>query len=125
VVDDPYLYGQIAVTNALSDVYAMGGRPVLAMNIIGFPQDGDVSILQQILKGGFDKMKEAGVLLVGGHSVDDPEIKYGLSVTGVVNPGKVLRNSGARPGDHRFSPSPWAPASFQQPSRPTWLLHRR
>ncbi len=99
VVDDPYLFGQIAVTNALSDVYAMGGRPLLAMNIICFPQDGEVSILQQILKGGYDKMAEAGVLLVGGHSVDDPEIKYGLSVTGVVHPEKILKNSGARPGD--------------------------
>lgn len=99
VVDDPYLFGQIAVANSLSDVYAMGGRPLLAMNIICFPQDGEVSILQQILKGGYDKMAEAGVLLVGGHSVDDPEIKYGLSVTGVVHPEKILKNSGARPGD--------------------------
>jgi selenide,water dikinase len=99
VVDDPYLFGQIAVTNSLSDVYAMGGRPVLAMNIICFPQEGEVSILQDILKGGFDKMSEAGVLLVGGHSVDDPEIKYGLSVTGTVHPEKVLKNTGAREGD--------------------------
>lgn len=99
VVDDPYLFGQIAVTNALSDVYAMGGRPFLAMNIICFPQDGDVTILQEILRGGFDKMSEAGVLLVGGHSVDDPEIKYGLSVTGKVHPDRVLKNAGALPGD--------------------------
>ena len=99
VVDDPYLFGQIAVTNSLSDVYAMGGRPVLAMNIICFPQEGEVSILKDILKGGFDKMSEAGVLLVGGHSVDDPEIKYGLSVTGTVHPEKVLKNTGAREGD--------------------------
>ncbi len=106
VVDDPYLFGQIAVTNALSDVYAMGGRPLLAMNIINFPQDGEVSILQDILKGGFDKMAEAGVLLVGGHSVDDPEIKYGLSVTGVIHPGKILRNSGAVPGDRLILTKP-------------------
>ncbi len=99
VVDDPYMFGQIAVTNALSDVYAMGGRPFLAMNIICFPQDGDVTILQEILRGGFDKMSEAGVLLVGGHSVDDPEIKYGLSVTGKVHPDRVLKNTGAVPGD--------------------------
>ncbi len=99
VVDDPYLFGQIAVTNALSDVYAMGGRPLLAMNIICFPQEGDVSILQEILRGGYDKMIEAGVLLVGGHSVDDSEIKYGISVTGTIHPDKVLKNIGSRPGD--------------------------
>jgi selenide,water dikinase len=99
VVDEPYLFGQIAVANALSDVYAMGGRPVLAMNIICFPQDGDISILKDILKGGFDKMSEAGVLLIGGHSVDDREIKYGLSVTGTVHPRKILANRGSRPGD--------------------------
>jgi selenide,water dikinase len=99
VVDDPYLFGQIAVTNALSDVYAMGGMPLVAMNIICFPQEGDVSILQEILKGGHDKMAEAGVLLVGGHSVDDQEIKYGISVTGTVHPDRILKNTGARPGD--------------------------
>ena len=99
VVAEPYLFGQIAVANALSDVYAMGGRPVLAMNIICFPQDGDISILKDILKGGFDKMSEAGVLLIGGHSVDDREIKYGLSVTGTVHPRKILANRGSRPGD--------------------------
>ena len=99
VVDDPYLFGQIAVTNALSDVYAMGGKPLVAMNIICFPQEGDISILQNILKGGHDKMAEAGVLLVGGHSVDDSEIKYGLSVTGTVHPDKVLKNMGSQPGD--------------------------
>jgi selenide,water dikinase len=99
VVDDPYMFGQIAVTNALSDVYAMGGKPLVAMNIICFPQEGDVSILQEILKGGHDKMAEAGVLLVGGHSVDDQEIKYGISVTGTVHPDRILRNTGAMPGD--------------------------
>jgi selenide,water dikinase len=100
IVDDPYDFGQIAVANALSDVYAMGGRPLLAMNIICFPEKTmDIAILQEILRGGSDKMVEAGVLLVGGHSVDDPEIKYGLSVTGTVHPDKVLKNSGGIPGD--------------------------
>jgi len=100
VVDDPYDFGQIAVANALSDVYAMGGAPLLAMNIICFPEKGmDIEVLQQVLKGGSDKMAEAGVLLVGGHSVDDPEIKYGLSVTGTVHPERVLKNTGGRPGD--------------------------
>ena len=100
IVDDPYDFGQIAVANALSDVYAMGGRPLLAMNIICFPEKTfDISILQEILRGGSDKMVEAGVLLVGGHSVDDPEIKYGLSVTGTVHPDKVLKNTGGIPGD--------------------------
>ncbi len=100
IVDDPYDFGQIAVANALSDVYAMGGKPLLAMNIICFPSTGmDISILQEILRGGFDKMQESGVLLVGGHSVDDNEIKYGLSVTGTVHPNKVLKNIGGRPGD--------------------------
>lgn len=100
IVDDPYAFGQIAAANALSDVYAMGGTPRLAMNIIGFPvQTMDIAILQAILKGGSDKLQEANVLLVGGHSIDDPELKYGLSVTGFVHPDKVLKNSGARPDD--------------------------
>jgi len=99
VVDDPYMFGQISVTNALSDVYAMGGRPLVAMNIICFPQEGDVSILQEILRGGYDKMAEAGTLLVGGHSVDDSEIKYGLSVTGIVHPDRILKNIGSQVGD--------------------------
>ena len=100
VVDDPYDFGQIAVTNALSDVYAMGGRPLLAMNIICFPEKTmDIAILQEVLKGGSEKMAEAGVLLVGGHSVDDPEIKYGLSVTGTVHPERVLKITGGMPGD--------------------------
>jgi len=100
IVDDPYDFGQIAVANALSDVYAMGGSPLLALNIICFPAKNlDAAILHEILRGGSDKMQEAGVLLVGGHSVDDNEIKYGLSVTGTVHPGSVLRNAGAVPGD--------------------------
>ena len=100
IVDDPYTFGQIAVTNALSDVYAMGGKPLTAMNIVCFPiRSMDVSILRRILAGGLDKMREAGVLLLGGHSVEDAEMKYGLSVTGIIHPDKVLFNRGARPGD--------------------------
>jgi selenide,water dikinase len=100
IVDDPYTFGQIAAVNALSDVYAMGGRPLTAMNIICFPVTTmEIDILHQILLGGLDKMKEAGVTLVGGHSVEDAELKYGLSVTGVIHPEKVLLNKGARPGD--------------------------
>lgn len=99
IVDDPYLFGQIAATNSLSDVYAMGGKPVIAMNIVCFPKYLDVKILGEILKGGADKVKEAGALLIGGHSVEDDEPKYGLSVTGFVHPEKVLTNSGAKPGD--------------------------
>lgn len=99
IVDDPYLFGSIAAANALSDVYAMGGIPKLAMNIVGFPPELDLSILEEIIKGSVDKLKEAGVLLIGGHSIEDKEVKYGLSVTGFVHPEKVIRNSGARPGD--------------------------
>ena len=100
VVDDPYSFGLIAAANALSDVYAMGGTPITAMNIIGFPVNTmDISVLQEVLRGGLDKIKEAGALLVGGHSIEDDEFKYGLSVTGKVHPDKVLANRGARPGD--------------------------
>lgn len=99
MVDDPYIFGQIAATNALSDVYAMGGRPLTAMNIVCFPNCLPLEILRDILKGGADKIKEAGALLVGGHSVEDDEPKYGLSVTGIVEPNRVLANSGAREGD--------------------------
>ncbi len=100
IVDDPYTFGQIAVTNALSDVYAMGGRPLTALNIVCFPaKTMDMSILRQILQGGLDKMREAGVLLIGGHSVEDEEPKYGLSVVGVVHPDRVLLNRGGRAGD--------------------------
>lgn len=100
IVDDPYTFGQVAVSNALSDVYAMGGMPLTAMNIVCFPaNDMDFSILHDILRGGLDMMREAEVLLVGGHTVDDREIKYGLSVTGTVHPERLLLNRGARPGD--------------------------
>lgn len=100
IVDDPYTFGQVAVTNALSDVYAMGGRALTAMNIVCFPvKKMDMSVLREILAGGLDKMREAGVVLVGGHSVEDDEIKYGLSVSGIVHPDKVILNTGARVGD--------------------------
>jgi selenide,water dikinase len=100
IVDDPYTFGQIAVANALSDVYAMGGKPLTALNIVCFPiKTLDISVLRDILRGGIDKMREAGVVLVGGHSVEDPELKYGLSVTGTVHPNRVLTKGGARPGD--------------------------
>lgn len=100
VVDDPYYYGQIAAANSLSDVYAMGGRPLTAMNIICFPTKKlELQVLADILRGGADKIKEAGAILLGGHSVEDNEPKYGLSVTGVVHPDKVLTNAGAKPGD--------------------------
>jgi len=102
IVDDPYMFGQIAAANALSDVYAMGGKPLTAMNIVCFPiKTMDISILREILKGGLDKMKEAGVTLVGGHSVEDPELKYGLSITGTIHPSKVLTNVGAKAVDAR------------------------
>lgn len=100
VVDDPYAFGQIAVVNALSDVYAMGGTPVTAMNLVCFPTESmEITILKDILRGGADKMLEAKVVLLGGHSIDDVELKYGLSVTATVHPEKLLTNSGARPGD--------------------------
>lgn len=99
VVDDPYLYGQIAAANSLSDVYAMGGKPLTVMNIACFSCSLDSAILAEILKGGAQKVKEAGAILVGGHTVTDKEVKYGLSVTGTVDPKKVITNSGAKPGD--------------------------
>ena len=100
IVDDPYTFGQIAAANALSDVYAMGGRPLTAMNIVCFPiKTMATSILQTILAGGLDKLHEAGVVLVGGHSVEDQEMKYGLSVTGIIHPARVVFNTGARIGD--------------------------
>ena len=99
-VDDPFTFGQIAAVNALNDVYAMGAKPLTAMNIVCFPiKTMDKSVLREVLRGGLDKMREAGVLLIGGHSVEDNEIKYGLSVTGVIHPDKVLFNRGAKAGD--------------------------
>ena len=107
VVDDPYTFGQVAAANALSDVYAMGGKPLTAMNIICFPINTlDISILQETLRGGLDTIREADVLLVGGHSVEDSEFKYGLSVTGIVHPARVLLNRGAKAGDRLILTKP-------------------
>lgn len=99
IVDDPYTFGQIAATNSLSDVYAMGGRPLSALAIVCFPEKGDLEVLEHILRGGLSKMMEAGCVVIGGHSVRDPEIKFGYSVTGTIHPEQVWSNSGARPGD--------------------------
>ena len=100
IVDDPYIYGKAAAANSLSDVYAMGGRPVTAMNVVCFPIEKlGIEPLKEILRGGLDIIKEAGVCLVGGHSVEDDEPKYGLSVTGLIHPDRVMTNSGLMPGD--------------------------
>ena len=99
IVDDPYVFGQIAATNALSDVYAMGGRPLSALALVCFPESGDIKILEEMLAGGLSKMVEAECTVIGGHSIRDEEIKLGYSVTGVVHPKKVLTNSAAQPGD--------------------------
>jgi len=100
IVDDPYDFGQIAAANALSDVYAMGGKPLTAMNVVCFPIESlDISVLKDILRGGVDKILEAGAVLVGGHTLDDKELKYGLSVTGTVHPKRLVTNSGAKAGD--------------------------
>lgn len=100
IVDDPYTFGQIAAANSLSDIYAMGGTPITAMNIVCFPQNKlDTEHLRALLMGGMDKLRESGTALVGGHSVDDPELKYGLSVTGIVHPEKVLQNNTPHVGD--------------------------
>ena len=99
IADDPYTFGQIAAANAMSDIYAMGGEPKLALNIMAVPADMDKELVHQLLKGGYDKVYEAGALITGGHSILDDEPKYGLAVTGFVHPDKVLTNSGAKAGD--------------------------
>ncbi|HET6274831.1 MAG TPA: selenide, water dikinase SelD [Candidatus Cybelea sp.] len=99
IVDDPYDFGRIAATNALSDVYAMGGRPLTALNVVAFPEDLDLEILTRILEGGASVARSAGVAIVGGHTIKDAEPKYGMAVTGVVDPQRVVTNAGARPGD--------------------------
>ena len=99
IVDDPYTFGQIAATNSLSDVYAMGGRPLSGLAIVCFPDKGDLDVLEQILAGGLSKMMEAGCVVIGGHSVRDPEIKFGYSVTGMIDPKRVWKNSAATAGD--------------------------
>ena len=99
ITDDPYEFGVIAAANSLSDVYAMGGKPLVALNIVGFPAELAVDMLGDVLKGGYDKAAEAGCLIVGGHTVDDAEPKYGLSVVGLIEPGKEVSNANAQPGD--------------------------
>jgi selenide, water dikinase len=100
IVDDPYTFGQIAAANSLSDIYAMGGEPKTALNIVCFPKGKmDLRVLGEVLKGGADKAREAGVAIIGGHSIIDPEIKYGMAVTGVIHPNKILRNVGVQEGD--------------------------
>jgi len=100
IVDDPYVFGQIAAANALSDVYAMGGTPITALNIVGFPKDRlDLDVLAEIIKGGAERVRRAGAVLIGGHTILDPELKYGMAVTGTVHPDHVWRNVGAKAGD--------------------------
>lgn len=99
-VDDPYWFGQISAANSISDVYSMGGKPITALNVVMFPSKQlDMGVLKEILRGGFDKVVEAGACLIGGHSVDDEEPKYGLCVNGIIHPDRVIKNSGSKPGD--------------------------
>jgi selenide,water dikinase len=107
IVDDPYTYGQIAAANAVSDIYAMGGRPLTALAIAAFPKDGlDHGVIRAIFQGGFDKLREANVALLGGHTVQDQEIKFGYAVTGAIDPDRILTNTGATPGDVLFLTKP-------------------
>jgi selenide,water dikinase len=99
IVDDPYTFGQIAAANSLSDIYAMGGKPISALSIVGFPEKGDAEILEQILRGGLSKMEEAQCTVIGGHSIRNDDIQFGYAVTGLIHPGRVWRNVGARTGD--------------------------
>jgi selenide,water dikinase len=124
-VDDPYLFGQVAAANALSDVYAMGGRPVAALNLVGFPSDKlPLEMLQQIMAGALSKVHEAGAVLAGGHSTEDEEPKFGLSVTGVVHPTKVWRNVGARPGDRLVLTKPIGSGVLFNANRKGWVSPR-
>ena len=107
IVDDPYSFGMIAAANGLSDIYAMGGKPITAMNIVGFPSESmDISVLSRILQGALDKLNEAGVMLVGGHSVRNDEVKFGLSVTGIIHPDKIMSKGGAKVGDRLIITKP-------------------
>jgi selenide, water dikinase len=99
IVDDPYVFGAIAAANALSDVYAMGGQPITALSLVVFPQNGEIHDLENMLKGGADKIHETGCIILGGHSVSEEEVKFGYAVTGLIDPGKIWTNAGARPGD--------------------------
>jgi selenide, water dikinase len=106
IVDDPYAYGAVAAANALSDIYAMGAKPITALAIVAFPEDLDVAVMETILRGGSDKAREAGINVIGGHTIKDDEPKYGLAVTGLVHPDRVLRNSTARAGDVLYITKP-------------------
>jgi selenide,water dikinase len=107
IVDDPFIYGEIAAANSVSDIYAMGGRPLTALAIAGFPKDDlDHETIRNIFQGGFEKLREAGVALLGGHTVQDQEIKFGYAVTGAIDPARVLSNAGAKPGDILFLTKP-------------------
>lgn len=107
VVDDPYTYGEVAAANSISDIYAMGGKPLCALNIMGFPQGKfDLNVLVDILRGAYDKAKEAGISIVGGHTIKDDEMKYGLAVSGTVHPDKIITNAKAEPGDKLFLTKP-------------------
>ena len=106
IVDDPYAFGQVAAANALSDIYAMGGTPITALNIIGFPVKMDSAVIVDILRGGADKVAEAGAVIAGGHSIKDNELKYGLAVTGLIHPQKIITNSGAKVGDRLILTKP-------------------
>ncbi len=106
IVDDPYFFGRIAAVNALSDVYAMGARPLTALNLVAFPQGQYLDMLQAILQGGLDAIREAGAVLVGGHTIDDAEPKYGMAVTGLAHPDRIWTKAGARPGDDLYLTKP-------------------
>jgi selenide, water dikinase len=126
IVDDPYAFGQIAATNSLSDIYAMGGRPLSALTLVCFPEKADLDILERILAGGLSKMIEAGCTIVGGHSIRDEEIKFGYAVTGTIHPERVLANSGARAGDKLILTKPLgtgviSTAIKKQKADPTWI----
>ena len=128
LVDDPFTFGQIAATNALSDVYAMGGEPATALSIVCFPQDGDLDVLEQIMRGGMAKMAEAGCAVVGGHSVRDAEIKFGYAVTGLIDPQRVLTNTGAQAGDVLILTKPIGTgvittALKQGKAKPSWVAN--
>lgn len=106
IVDDPFWFGQIAAANALSDIYAMGGRPLTALNLVGFPASLPEWVLAEMIRGGTEKVIEAGAVIIGGHSIKDKELKYGLSVTGIVHPDRILTNAGAKVGDRLFLTKP-------------------
>jgi len=126
VVDDPYTFGQIAATNSLSDVYAMGGRPICALAIVCFPENGDLAILEQILAGGLSQMMAAGCAVIGGHSVRDPEIKFGYAVTGLIHPDRIFTNSAAQASDALILTKPLgtgviSTAIKREEAEPAWI----